>query len=163
MSKDNNRNKSKYVIVSPRNNGGGAIVLHALCKYLNDLGYEAEMFYSGYFSKPGSFFFWYKWIMFTVKDLWKLASAPLLAKMFKRYYFNYIDVPIRGLPRKYLPWVDDNTIVVYPEIAKGNFLKGKHVVRWLLYHHTYKDGEYDKANDLFVCFRHYSLLSLFQP
>ena len=87
MSKDNNRNKLKYVIVSPRNNGGGAIVLHALCKYLNDLGYEAEMFYSGYFSKPGSFFFWYKWIMFTVKDLWKLASAPLLAKMFKRYYF----------------------------------------------------------------------------
>ena len=37
MSKDNNRNKLKYVIVSPRNNGGGAIVLHALCKYLNDL------------------------------------------------------------------------------------------------------------------------------
>ena len=154
MSKDNNRNKLKYVIVSPRNNGGGAIVLHALCKYLNDLGYEAEMFYSGYFSKPGSFFFWYKWIMFTVKDLWKLASAPLLAKMFKRYYFNYIDVPIRGLPRKYLPWVDNNTIVVYPEIDKGNFLNAKNVVRWLLYQHTYKDGEYDKEKDLFVCYRH---------
>ena len=90
--------------------------------------------------------------MFTIKDLWKLVSAPLLAKMFKRYYFNYIDVPIKDLPRKYLPWVDDNTIVVYPEIAKGNFLKAKNVVRWLLYHHTYTDGEYDKENDLvYVC------------
>lgn len=146
--------KMKFVIVSPRNNSGGAIVLHALCKYLNDLGYESQMFYSGYLKKMGSLFFWYKWIMFTIKDLWKLVSAPLLAKIFKRYYFNYIDVPIKDLPRKYLPWVDDNTIVVYPEIAKGNFLKAKNVVRWLLYHHTYTDGEYDKEKDLFVCFRH---------
>ncbi len=146
--------KFKFVIVSPRNNGGGAIVLHALCKYLGELGYDAKMFYAGYFGRHGSFFFWYKWIMFTLKDLWMLYTAPYFARYFRKQYFDYIDIPIANLKRQFWPSVDDDTVVVYPEVAKGNFLKGKHVVRWLLYYNKFQDKDIDIAKDMFVCFRH---------
>ena len=150
----NNEKKMKFVIVSPRNNSGGAIVLHALCKYLTDLGYDAQILYIRYLNQKRGLFFWYKYIAFTIKDLCMLCSKPVLSSLFRRKYKNYIDFPIKNLKRKFLPIVDENTVVVYPEIIRGNFLKGKHVVRWLLYHHTYKDGEYDKEKDLFVCYRH---------
>lgn len=150
----NKKEQLKYVIVSPRNNGGGAIVLHALCKYLCELGYDARIFYIGYFNRPNSLFFWYKWIMFTIKDIWMFYSASCFSRLFPKKYINYIDVPIKGLKRKFLPIVDNNTVVVYPEIAKGNFLNAKKVVRWLLYYNTYKDNEINKDTDLFVCYRH---------
>ena len=145
--------KMKFVIVSPRNNGGGAIVLHTLCKYLSELGYDARMFYSGYFKRPGSFFFWYKWLMFTLKDLCMKITAPLLGEFFPKKYRVFIDFPIRNLRRKYWPSVDNNTVVVYPDVAKGNFLGAEKVVRWLLYYSSYKDGDIDKENDLVICYR----------
>lgn len=145
--------KMKFVIVSPRNNGGGAIVLHTLCKYLSELGYDARMFYSGYFKRPGSFFFWYKWLMFTLKDLCMKNTAPLLGDFFPKKYRAFIDFPIRNLRRKYWPSVDNNTVVVYPDVAKGNFLGAEKVVRWLLYYSSYKDGDIDKENDLVICYR----------
>ena len=37
--------KMKFVIVSPRQTGGGAIVLHKLCKLLADRGYDAKIFH----------------------------------------------------------------------------------------------------------------------
>lgn len=146
--------KMKFVIVSPRNNSGGVIVLHALCKYLTDLGYDASILYIRYLNKKNNLFFWYKNIAFTIKDLLMLYSKPILSDFFSNKYRNYIDFPIKDLKRKFLPMIDENTVVVYPEIIKGNFLKANNVVRWLLYHHTYKDGEYDKEKDLFVCYRH---------
>lgn len=151
---NSNNTKFKYVIVSPRNNGGGAIVLHALCKYLCELGYDAKIFYIGYFNRSGSIFFWYKWIMYVLKDFWMLMSVPVLGKLFPKRYINYVDIPITGLKRKILPVVDENTIVVYPEIAKGNFLKAKNVVRWMLYYNAYKENEISRETDLFVCYRH---------
>ena len=36
--------KLKYVIVSPKQDNGGAVVLHTLCKYLSEEGYNAKFF-----------------------------------------------------------------------------------------------------------------------
>lgn len=155
MSNDGNTKgtKMKFVIVSPRNNGGGAIVLHALCKYLNELGHDAKMFYTSYYGRPGSFFFWYKWVLFTIKDLWMGMTAHVLGRYFPKKYRAFVDFPITDLKRKFWPRVDKDTIVVYPDVAIGNFLKAKHVVRYLLYYSTYKEGDIDKDRDLVICFR----------
>lgn len=62
---------------------------------------------------------------------------------------GYVDVSVEGCKRKYLPFVDDDTIVVYPEIIRGNFLKAKNVVRWFLFFNRFPNDEnaYGK-NDL---------------
>ena len=38
--------KYKFIIVSPRQHSGGAIVLHLLCKLLQNRGYDAKIFYT---------------------------------------------------------------------------------------------------------------------
>lgn len=154
MAQENKNKKRKFIIVSPRNNTGGAIVLHAFCKYLNELGYDARMFYVNYSNRTGSLFFWYKWYMFTLKDLWKMWTAPWLSSVFKKSYFNYVNIPITGLPRKLSPSIDEDTIVVYPEVMHGSFWKKGHVVRWMLYYHQWQEKEIDREKDLFVCYRH---------
>lgn len=144
----------KFVIVSPTKQiSGGGIVLHAMCKYLEDLGYEARIFYIRYHSNPGSAFFWYKWFMYLIKDSWKIVSAPFLGRFFSQDYYGYIDVPIDNLKRKIFPWVDDNTIVVYPEVIKGKIFKTDKNVRWLLYYNSYEDGDIDIRKDMVVAFR----------
>ena len=71
---------------------------------------------------------------------------------------NYFDIPFRKIKRKYLPFVDDNTIVIYSEDMYGNPLHAKNVVRWLLwYNKVYRqDGTetygYEKK-DLFFAYR----------
>ena len=146
-------NEMKFIIVSPRNNGGGAIVLHALCKYLNELGCDAKIFYVSYYGRPGSFFFWYKWVLFTIKDLWMGMTAHVLGNYFPKKYRAFVDFPISDLKRKFWPSVDRDTVVVYPDVAIGNFLRAKNVVRYLLYYSTYKEGDIDKKKDLVICYR----------
>lgn len=144
----------KYVIVSPRQVSGGSIALHALCKYLSDLGYDSRIFYYEQFliDHSNPFVFWPKWSIQILKNVVKtiLAKSDVFAKRFPG--FGY--VPVRGHKCRYFPWVDDDTIVVYPESIHGNILQAKNVVRWLLYFHNYGNqaGAYDK-NDLFFCYR----------
>lgn len=128
--------------------------MHALCKYLNELGYDAKMFYVNYSNRAGSFFFWYKWFLFTVKDLWKMFSAPWLAKVFKRSYFNYVNIPITGLPRTFFPKIDEDTVVVYPEVMRGRFWEKGHTVWWMLYYPHWEENQIDKGKDLVICYRH---------
>ena len=72
--------KMKFVIVSPRQTGGGAIVLHKLCKLLADRGYDAKIFHIGPSSMKGinRFIYWlqYFWYLFA-HDLKKCAIVRI--------------------------------------------------------------------------------------
>lgn len=146
--------KYKFIIVSPRQIAGGSIVLHLLCKELEDLGYNSKVFYFGSISEDAyrnKILFIKQYILFFFKDLAKL----FLARCFKIEYAGYTYQPVRNIKRKYTPiYNKSNTIVIYPEIIYGNFLKGKNVVRYLLYYSPFKNvlEAYNK-NDLFVCYR----------
>lgn len=150
--------KFKYVIVSNKLNNGGSIVLHALCKNLSYLGEDAKIFYYNKYCMRNNYLT--TWIYTTcvvIKDI--IQSMFLLRKDSNNRI--YIKRKLAHLPkckRKFFPFVSKNTIVVYPEILKGNFLNSKNVVRWLLFHNRFYSQEGDKAigyndDDLFFCYR----------
>ena len=80
------------------------------------------MFYldRGFYSKHSRLVWLYSWL-YSVKDWLKI-------KLHKKTNMNML-----GCSRKWLPIVDKNTVVIYPEIFYGDFLNSKKVVRWLLY------------------------------
>ena len=62
-----------FVIVSPRQKWGGAIVLHSLCKNLNEMGYDASIFYTeiyGIGNKPliSKIKYIIKWLQYSIHD-----------------------------------------------------------------------------------------------
>lgn len=130
----------KFVIFSPPEFvSGGALVLHLLCNLLNERGYSAKIFLSGVAVKGNSSMsaFWLRWIYMTnlyrikraIFKIYRLFGAEINSNRFKAYSNEKLNCPI-----KYTPFVSSNTIVVYPEIVEGNPLKGKKIVRWILYH-----------------------------
>ena len=152
----------KVIIVRPTGYSGGQLVLDKLCCLLRAKGVDARLFYID--KEPSkdcnASFFWKHWIKYSIK--WYLYF--FICKMFKStkigrieswriYVSSYID----GIKQQRLPFIDkENTIVVYPEKVYGNFLKAKHVIRWLLYHYPYSNDKnaYEKT-DVFVCFREF--------
>lgn len=148
----------KFVIVTTRQKYGGAIVLHTLCKCLTDLGYDASVFYvaGNYYCRKKKIRFWVKQTLFALIDLWK---AHLVERFGEEKFLNnpsfegYVNISVRGCRQKLWPRVDTDTVVVYPDTVHGNFLKAKHVVRWLLYYNRYHDEEAYEKNDLFVAYR----------
>lgn len=152
--------KNKFVIVTPRPNGGGPIVLHLLCSLLIANGYDAKVLYIGPTSAKGygRLVYWIKYLKWIVLHDVKKA---LIAKIFKDYDFayrgrlkGYSYVPVKGYKRKYLPYVDDDTIVIYPDIVYGNPLGAKNVIRWLLYFNRYpNDARAYGEEDLFFAYR----------
>lgn len=150
--------KKKFVIVSPRQRFGGPMVLHVLCKTLDDQGYNAKIFYIETldYKNENKFILILKMIKFLIVDTYKVILVKLFGK--KRFeknpkYKGYAYYPIHNCKRKFLPIVGKNTIVIYPEIVYGNLLKAKKVVRWLLYYNKYGNDEkaYGKK-DLFFCY-----------
>ena len=149
----------KFIIVSPRQRSGGPIVLHLLCKLLNEMGHDARIFYfygENEKIKYNDKVFWNNYKTFFIKDFIKdvLTRIPVLRNYMKRFA-GYYYKPIDGTKRQITPHFNkDKTIVIYPEIVYGNFLKAKNVVRYLLYYNRYKNEAeaYDK-NDMFVCYR----------
>lgn len=143
----------KFLIVSPRQNAGGPIVLHALCKYINELGYDAKIFYSEVYKYDDSnkLRFWVKWVHRTIKDFFSIFRVKVLKSKSPKLN-GYINESVQGCPRKYLPFIDDDTVVIYPEVMYGNPLKAKNVVRWFLYYNRFDDSAYDNS-DLFICYR----------
>lgn len=149
--------KLKYVIVTPRMPDGGCIVLHTLCKHLIDLGEDAKIMYMGDFTyKPERRVkFWINNTLFLLKTIYKRFFSRLFGSKAKRCYINFPKCKYRY---KYIPKVDDNTVVIYPDMMFGNPLHAKNVVRWLLlYNQLYKkDGNktigYDKS-DVFFAYR----------
>lgn len=147
----------KFVIVSLRPGCGGAIVLHTLCNYLTQLGYDASIYYVGQtcYKKGRKLYFWFKQIGFTIKDRLKELCVNILGDNFfsKKISFNgYVNVCVKKCKKKEIPIADKNTIVVYPDMIYGNFLHARKVVRWLLYYNRYDESAYGK-DDLFLTYR----------
>ena len=147
----------KFVIVSPRQRGGGSIVLHRLCQCLNEAGYDARILYAHAFSIEGQTkaFFWMKWVYRTTEDVFLSA----LYRIFKNTRFGnstvfkyYQYTPIKNCPIKHLPIIDEDTVLVYPDIFYGNIFNAKNVVRWFLYYNRFGKEAYGK-NDLFFAYR----------
>lgn len=145
----------KFVILTGKQCGGGSIVMHYLCKLLEREGYKSSIFYAAAVS-DNRLKFLCLWIY---KQLWDIL-VWLYIKLFpnkeksKSHYSGYIDPPVKGTKRKYLPCVDDDTIVVYPEGVRGNPLHAKYVVRWLLYYQPFsKDEGGYKHTDLVFSYR----------
>lgn len=135
----------KFVIVTPRQKWGGAIVLHVLYQYLIDAGHDAKIFYTEVYSYRKSLLkkinYWRKWLLYCLKD-------------YKEQKKGAYDWPIKKVRRKYMPFVSKDTIVIYPDTVYGNPLYAKNVVRYFLYYNRFPDD--DKAygaNDLFICYR----------
>lgn len=148
----------KFVIVSPRQYAGGSLVLHRLCKQLEESGADASIFYKysrlKYInSRFGFFISWIKSIFFDrITSLYIFLFPEKEKSQF--YYMAYRNPPIKNTSTHYLPFVDDDTIVVYPEIVRGNPLHAKKVVRWLLYYNRFPDDNtWYGSGDLFFSYR----------
>lgn len=135
----------RFLIVSPPQIWGGPVVLHLLCRMLSDYGYDAKVFLLridvGYPLSRQEFLKQY---------------LPFMNKNNKQILDNQ-EGAVKGCELTNWPYVDDDTIVVYPEIIFGNPLAAKHVVRWFLNVNLYTGqyiGEqpYGK-DDLFICYR----------
>jgi hypothetical protein len=127
--------------MSLANNTGGAIVRENLCKILRELGHDAKIIMPqvGSNSNKRPYFLSFLKYMFTTR-----ARATVTGKLFN----------IKGCKLKLTPFVDEETIVVYPQLTFGNPLKAKNVVRWFLHYNPHIDNS--KAfgeNDLFFTYR----------
>lgn len=155
------KEKLNFLICSPRQGAGGPIVLHALCQKLQSMGYDARIFipywpiFSGNKSRP---LFWFEYFIGLMVDESKVLIKRLLGKkllfLLHKGSDGVLYCPVKGCRRQWLPFVDDNTIVVYPEIVRGNPLNAKRVVRWLLFYYKYADDPlaYNKS-DVFIAYR----------
>lgn len=148
----------KFVIFTGRPNYGGTIVLHTLCRHLNNLGVNAKVYYAGCFNYQSGHKVQYHLsnIIFLIKDTIRILLVKIFGEkrfIHSSYFRGYVDVAIKA-KRKIFPFIDKNTVVVYPEIVYGNPLKARHVVRWFLYFYKYEKN-YDaySKSDLFIAYR----------
>lgn len=145
----------KFLIVSPRQTSGGAIVLHLLCKLLMDRGHDAKIFYTALKRKyPISYAtFLFDHICFLRHDIPRRLKAQLFpkAKFTKKPRYNgHAYFPVKGCQQKYLPTINDETIVIYPEIVYGNPLHAKKTIYWLLFFNPYKGDANAYAKDALI-------------
>lgn len=150
----------RFLILSPRPVAGGPIVLHVLCKELVQMGYDAKILYcpnGGRLQGESAVKFWISWLKYNIKDL-SARAIYWISKMlthnryvvFERYFHN----PVGQYRRQFFPFVDKDTIVVYPDIFWGNILNATKVVRWLLYFNRFPgDTQAYGKKDLFFCYR----------
>ncbi|WP_037363550.1 hypothetical protein [Selenomonas ruminantium] len=137
--------RPRFLIVSPPQKWGGPIVLHLLCRMLADLGYDAKIFLTRIdVNYPA-----------TRQECLK-QYLPFTNKI-PRQKLDRQDGAVKGCVFTTWPYVDDDTIVVYPEVIFGNPLGAKHVVRWFLSFYQFKGDyvgaqPYDK-DDMFICYR----------
>lgn len=151
--------KMKFVIVSPCQRSGGGLVLHQLCRLLQKQGHEAKIFelncYLGKYSSSGIIFY-LKYFLSVMRDMYRTVFAHMFpnTKKGRRWHDGYVYKSVKGCKKKWLPWVDKDTIVIYPEIYRGNMLHAAKVVRWLLYYNRYpNDADWYAKDDLFVAYR----------
>lgn len=149
----------KFLIVGSRQDSGGAIVLHLLCKILCNRGHDAKYFYTGLEKRKylSQWYVLYRQLGYLRHDISRQLKVKLFSKakfIQKSRYKGYNYVPIKGCRQAYLPFVDEDTIVIYPEIVWGNILHAKKIVRWFLYFNRYPNDEnaYEKEA-LYFSFR----------
>lgn len=150
--------RPEYVIVTPRQDSGGSVVLHTLCRELSNLGYKAEVYYAPRYDYIGhELRYWLDLPVFMVYDTLCMLAARFIripAIQDSPKFGMYFYVPVKGCRRRLLPLVGRNVIVVYPEVVSGNPLHARHVVRWFLYFHPYGDRQdVFSKKDLFFCYQ----------
>ena len=150
----------KIIIYNNTSYCGGTLALSCLCKTLRELGYDASLY-------------------LYPTDSIEINDCRKLFRVIRGFHFRTI---IRRYVDRYLPclrfWQSyklpvqnpltmdkisfyssyrinpEKTIVIYPEIVKGNPLMAKNVVRWLLYHYPYaNDNNAFSKSDLFIAYR----------
>lgn len=152
----------RFIIVSGRVTRGGTLVLSALCKLLIDKGYDARMFYMN--RVPGKNTNWWQWWYRQIRSYLSMPYIRLMCAINKKSQSDLYKIrrellyePIKGLPVQYFPFFNkEKTIVIYPEIIYGNFLKAKHVIRYFLFHnklYSKDDPESFGQNDVFIAYR----------
>jgi hypothetical protein len=125
--------KYKYIIYAPPydENGGGAVALHRLCHLINECGGEAYLH---------PFLPSFELHHYNAAEIGLYAKAIYDASNLANYRINQaFKTPVLTPQDSSAPGND--CIVIYPEIAFGNPLRAKNVVRWLLHnpgHHTGK-------------------------
>lgn len=153
---------NKYVIVCPRNNRGGSIVLQNLCRRLSDAGYESSIFISNGLTVGKSKYPFRRQIekyivpysnALKYKTLIICRKYGFLKKTVDNNY-EYLSADLSGIQVKMTPVIDSNTVVVYPDLVYGNPLNAKNIVRYFLYYNRFSndDNAYGD-NDLFICYR----------
>lgn len=140
----------KFVINTTYNERGGNIVLYLLGKMLEERGYDVSFFIINYTPVPAKGLrmvkYWLKWVVFSVKNLFRELSNQIFAKEIKHSPFNIII--------KRIPFFKKNTVVIYPDIIYGNPLHAMKVVRWFLYHNRFpNDPDAYGKNELTFCYR----------
>lgn len=145
----------KFVIVSGQQFWGGTIVAHYLCKLLEKRGYQASIFYVGPTSEKRI-----KFTLFCIYSVFREYIGKIHAKLLpnssygRKHDMGYIHVPVKGCKRKWFPYVDDDTIVIYTETIVGNPLHAANVVRWLLFYNRFpNDDSWYNMTDLFFTYR----------
>lgn len=155
------KEKLKFLICSPRQGGGGPIALHTLCQKLQSLGYEARIFIPYWPIFSGNklpIVFLVEYFIGLLIDESKVFVKRLLGKrllfLLHKTSDGVLYSPVKGCRRQWLPFLNDDTIVIYPEIVRGNPLNAKRVVRWLLFYYKYADDPlaYNKS-DVFIAYR----------
>lgn len=152
----------KIIIVTSKGKGGGHIALALLCKLLIERGYDAKVYYVHDFpdQNVSQRRFWRSCLKMSVNRCLEKFGLPRLFRRLpsmKLYSPDCDYTPLGNLPEKIFPFFNKKkTIVVYPEVVYGNFLRAKNVVRWLLFKNRYKDmeGAFGK-DDLVICYRQF--------
>ena len=151
----------KIIIVNCFGGDGGCIALSLLCKLLAQRGYDARLMIFPYFqtlNNTSFVIFWRDWLRFHLYNFIKKKINNIfcffcLELRLETWDFSY--KVGRDCKQQFNPFFSrNNTIVVYPEIVHGNYLKARNVVRWLLYHYKYAEDirAYNK-DDTFICYR----------
>ena len=149
----------RFIVVSPRQRSGGSIVLHKLCDYLERQGHEAQVFLicRGCFTNKRLWFSWLIWLTYNILNCLAYQLCRCTRRLnknntglFEKFFYE----PVKGVKYWYGMKAPADAIVVYPEIIYGNPLRGKKVVRWLLYynHFSERDAAFQEK-DLFFCYR----------
>lgn len=104
-------------------NSGGAIVLHRLCHIINNIsGYSSYLIPRNCASN---------------RRIWTRIKIK-----FSKFNTN----PSWNTPIHRGKIIDDDSVVIYPEVINGNPIGAKNVVRWLLHQPGYFSGEIKYSN-----------------
>ena len=149
----------KILICNNHGKSGGNIVLYQLCALLREKGVDARIFPTASFTqKNRSMYVWWKeWLWYIINVYWYKFKKKIIKEAYIKYMGNdsdYFYNPVDGIKYQICPFFNkDNTIVVYPEVFYGNFLKAKHVVRWLLSDRYEDNRRMFGKDDLVIAYR----------
>lgn len=126
----------KFVIVMTRTYSGGNLILRLLGRELQKRGYSVKIYSYDFFDLTHAN---------SRKSLLKMRLYAY-AKDFVKWILMILGIrenqfgKLLLFRQQILPFVSDDTIVVYSEGVYGNPLHAKNIVRWFLYHNRFPNN-----------------------